>query len=955
MLDAMEVMPMLVLLLVLWVTVAVLWHRIQALSARVLVLEGGGESTKRSPWSIPAEVVARIAGPSVSMPVIERGIALRPVREARPEPKPEPEPALAPEVVAETVAEPVSPAGDDGRRQLGFEDVFGRRLPIWAGGATLAVAGFLVVRYSIEAGLLSPIVRVMLGLIFGTALIGGAEAALRRAAAVGDDRVRQALAGAGVATLYGSILAAANLYALIGPATAFVGLAAVTVLAGGLSLRFGAPSAVLGLIGGLAAPALVGASQPNVPLLAAYLALAIGGLAALGRQQRWWWLGAAALAGGFGWGTLLILGGALDLADTLSVGIYTVVLGVALPLVAGERGGTMRAAATLAGCAQLAALVAVGGFAALHWALFGLIAAALTWLSRREPLLADAPILALGVAILLMLAWPAPGAVALAAVMAGAVAIFGLPTALRVWRDDARAIDAPMLAILGLAVGLVPMMQHHEGGLSALIGAAGLAIVATRGWRIATRGDDARFATLTLPAALLLVVAGLWTLPAWLWAPMAAMVALGLHHIARVGTDWRVEKGGWVFAAAAGVMLVAGEGIGRLAGDGLPGGATALLGWAVPTASFAAIACDRRTAAVPARVFQAAAALIGYGAAAQVVPATWLPLVPAAMLIALAATRRAAVMPAASVAAAACVAWAARPLAAWTSRAMVAASGMLVEVGAWPSLADAVLRVAIPAGALLAAAAALPIDARHRRAVAIAGGVGTLVALHLGVVHLFAIDTPERFAAVGAAQRFAWELLLAGLATVAWRRGYRDVAIALGGAAFAHLAWFTGLVANPLAVAQTPGPWLALAYALGGALLWAMPRALQAWRTVRDRIAMALVVVAAFTLLRQVAHDPMPLAAGTAGGEQIARSLLALALAGGFLWVGIRRSLREWRLASLGLMLVAVAKVFLHDAAGLDGLARIASFAALGFSLIGVGWLYSRYLPAQGAASADRS
>jgi uncharacterized membrane protein len=91
----------------------------------------------------------------------------------------------------------------------------------------------------------------------------------------------------------------------------------------------------------------------------------------------------------------------------------------------------------------------------------------------------------------------------------------------------------------------------------------------------------------------------------------------------------------------------------------------------------------------------------------------------------------------------------------------------------------------------------------------------------------------------------------------------------------------------------------------------------------------------------------MVLADGAGAGEQIARSLLALMLAGGFLWVGIRRNAREWRLASLVLMLVAVAKVFLHDAAGLDGLARIASFAALGFSLIGVGWLYSRYLPAQ--------
>jgi len=46
----------------------------------------------------------------------------------------------------------------------------------------------------------------------------------------------------------------------------------------------------------------------------------------------------------------------------------------------------------------------------------------------------------------------------------------------------------------------------------------------------------------------------------------------------------------------------------------------------------------------------------------------------------------------------------------------------------------------------------------------------------------------------------------------------------------------------------------------------------------------------------------------------------------------------------LVLMLAAVIKVFLVDAAGLAGLLRIASFMALGFSLIGIGWVYSRQL-----------
>ena len=58
------------------------------------------------------------------------------------------------------------------------------------------------------------------------------------------------------------------------------------------------------------------------------------------------------------------------------------------------------------------------------------------------------------------------------------------------------------------------------------------------------------------------------------------------------------------------------------------------------------------------------------------------------------------------------------------------------------------------------------------------------------------------------------------------------------------------------------------------------------------------------------------------------------------------KGLRDWRIASLVIMIVAVAKVFLLDASGLDGLLRIGSFIALGLSLIGIGWLYSQFLGA---------
>lgn len=108
---------------------------------------------------------------------------------------------------------------------------------------------------------------------------------------------------------------------------------------------------------------------------------------------------------------------------------------------------------------------------------------------------------------------------------------------------------------------------------------------------------------------------------------------------------------------------------------------------------------------------------------------------------------------------------------------------------------------------------------------------------------------------------------------------------------------------------------------------------------------MALLVLFALSSVRQIAAGSLPARGGVSEAESIAYSLLGVALAIGFLWHGIARSSRDWRVGSLVLMLAAVAKVFLIDAAGLDGLLRIASFAGLGFSLLGVGWLYSRTLP----------
>jgi uncharacterized membrane protein len=107
---------------------------------------------------------------------------------------------------------------------------------------------------------------------------------------------------------------------------------------------------------------------------------------------------------------------------------------------------------------------------------------------------------------------------------------------------------------------------------------------------------------------------------------------------------------------------------------------------------------------------------------------------------------------------------------------------------------------------------------------------------------------------------------------------------------------------------------------------------------------MVLVVLFAFSSLRQLFHGALLVAPGLPVAEDILRSILAIGLAIGFLLWGIARQQRDWRIASLALMLAAVGKVFLFDASGLQGITRIASFIALGLSLIGIGWLYARHL-----------
>ena len=78
--------------------------------------------------------------------------------------------------------------------------------------------------------------------------------------------------------------------------------------------------------------------------------------------------------------------------------------------------------------------------------------------------------------------------------------------------------------------------------------------------------------------------------------------------------------------------------------------------------------------------------------------------------------------------------------------------------------------------------------------------------------------------------------------------------------------------------------------------------------------------------------------------EKYSYSALWLVLGVLLLIVGATLNSRVLRAASGGLVVVAVAKVFIFDMAELEGVLRALSFIGLGVVLIGIGLFYQRLL-----------
>lgn len=280
--------------------------RLAQLQQRVVALEREIDALKQA--GLPAATVApqpSPAVPTVAEPAIEETPSETVVPAAAP-PILETEatmPAIAASV--ETVPEPGAdapePTASAAPERQSWELLFGARGFVWIGGLSIALAGAFFVKYSLDQGLISPAMRIALGLLFGFLLQVAGEWMRKRSVSIG-----QALVAAGFADLFASLYAAHAIYDLIPAAEDFLLLGAVT--AGGIlaALRHGPFVGLVGLAGGFLTPALVRSDEPHPTALFVFLFLILVGALLLWRRRRWWYVAGLGLAGSLGWIWLMI-------------------------------------------------------------------------------------------------------------------------------------------------------------------------------------------------------------------------------------------------------------------------------------------------------------------------------------------------------------------------------------------------------------------------------------------------------------------------------------------------------------------------------------------------------------------------------------------------------------------------------------------------------------------------
>lgn len=873
--------------IVAFVLVLVAFNKLAKLETKLAQLKAELAALRTSPPvapETPYEPVAGTTDEDAERREIEQQIAAQVSSWATSPPAPE----------AETHPEPDQQPAPQPKGGRDMEQALASRWFVWIGGIAIAVGGLLFVKYAYDEGLISPLLQIILGLIAGIVLVM-AGAAVRRKLLTDSEGQRSyvpaALSAAGLAVLFASVYAAHALYTLIAPTTAFVGLAVVALGALVLSRRQGPLIAALGLIGSYASPALVSTPDPDGWSFFPYLLVILVASFAVLRGRPWWWLGHAAIAGAVAWTGLWLMGGAYEPADLWPIGLFANLLGLV--------------------------------------AFFGLKGRA----SLDEP--EDAR----------PASWDQPVIIGLSGLAAGAI-------------------------LLGLLVG---ESRHDHSAL--ILFAAGMTILAVIGWRRQSLSflapaagflmfaclmawNDAAFHAMTLDEH------GIWTWSntfgpqvtgflRWMMLSAAAFTLAGIAGVLlrREATSWGLLGGGAAFLFIWGAWARAD----MLLADG---------SWAAVAGGFAVLLLAGTTAA-NRRAEEPAAnlgvGLLAAGSAALLVMALdrlldslWLTLAIAAL--------------------AAVHAFAAQVLKARLMGPIAAALGTLVAVRLFLSrelwLDDRSLAwgqhwvlygYGVPVILLLLGAHALRRAAHPRSAAALEGlSLGlfmALVALELRVlISGSALYEEPQFLEM-AAHILTW--LGAAYGLMNRQRLYSSL-IATWGArvllalAAAAIVMSSLLGLNPVMTeAPVPGNLflnaLTLAYLAPAMVVALIGRRLHVigWQALKPfayGLSLLLLFVYVTLQTKRVFQGKIMMLESLSLAESYAYSAVWLVFALALFVAGLRFRQQPVRYAGLGVMVLVVLKVFLADMSNLEGLYRIASFVGLGLCLVGIGFLYQRFV-----------
>jgi len=874
-----------------------LGEEVDRLRQEVEALKAGG--VVKEAEAVPEEPETEVAGPWAAGPVdeAEKGGAI-----VGGEPAVPAEPVAASETAEDAAAAPV-------QAKESFESRIGARWAVWVGGIALALGGIFMVKYSIEAGLLSPAVRLSLAAVFGLVLMAAGEAVRRRAQPLIANAFRNAmipgvLTAAGAITLFAVAYVAYGVYAYIGPLAAFVLLATVAFATIGLSLLHGQALAGLGLLASMMTPALVATDRPSAWTLFGFLSVAWLATFAAARIRRWQVVPALANAGMLLWALLYLSQAAAPDALPVLMAMLVLALGHGLvwpgnvaaeemphsaasadPL--GRLFAPPAVAVSLTGAPAMAfpALVLAGGTPSISHADYGFAAVVLA-------------LAALGA----LRGWAIyPALLSAFAAVAGTAAMAVLPNGLI---DALGSLTSPTFDGAALLVGPVPVNLLLS--FAALFAAVGLAGVRLRmGEALATVWSVLAPAVPFVIATISFLCFG--DLGFDLKHGLVALVfGLVFFVMAEVFSRERQETDGhfipqWALAAGGFAFLV-------LALHAMTGGLATTLGVALLGAAAVFSTRLRPWPVLPWLMAGAAAVIAGRIA--------WEPTIVGAANLSKTPVFN-------------------QLLAGYGIPALLLALSAF-ELRRWPGERIRNLLQALASLFLLLTAAIL---VRH----GMNGGVLDSAVPTLGEQAIYTL-------LVIGASAIMMSLDLKSPSPV-----FRYGSMVVGGLSMLSVlsAHFIGL--NPYFTGELLGKWpvldlLLVGYLLPGIAYGGLAYYARGRRPAPYVMALALtgvaLVFAWVTLsVRRYWHgESIADWKGFLQPETYTYSVVWLLLGVLLLAVGSKADSKAIRLASAGLVLIAVVKVFLIDMSNLEGILRALSFIGLGAVLIGIGLFYQKIL-----------